>query len=601
MKSKGLERLLRLLLVLLGIGIGLAIFQVGLQWYQLANASTIPAWVPPAGYIGMGLLGGIVFLLLSGRILRRFTLLSGEMQKQMDKMPLNQLMSAVIGLILGLIVAALLRNVLAFLGNSMATMMLSAILYAALGALGYSIGKRRSREFMMMLTRLSGVHEKRKTVRRGYASRKFLDTSALVDGRVTALIKTGVLEGEIVLPRYVIFEAQTLADSSDAETREKGRRALETARTLQTENLITVDDSEDTTTADVDVKLMRAARDCGGTVITTDTTLQKAAAVSGVRAVNLHALAEAMRPAVTEGMTVSLRIAREGKEAGQGIGHLPDGTMVVVENGKEKIGEETEVTVTAVRQTSGGRMLFARLLTAVVALSLMLGGAALADTKEPKADGFTKGDLVVFGAFPQTEAGDDMTPIDWQVLTAEDGKVLLLSLRGLDARPYHDTEDLVTWETCSLRAWLNGEFLETAFSEEERGAILLTEVDNSREQAYKKWKKGVDGENTQDYVFLLSYGEAHKYLNVQKDNYQSRSRQEPTAYAIAHGAHIETTIRTAKGKITGWWLLRSPGKDEEHNACVNNGGGLSDCRFTLASGCIRPVIWVQEEALTKAE
>ena len=106
---------------------------------------------------------------------------------------------------------------------------------------------------------------------------------------------------------------------------------------------------------------MRAARDCGGTVITTDTTLQKAAAVSGVKTVNLHALADALRPAVTEGMVLTLRLTKEGKESGQGIGHLPDGTLVVVENGKEAIGQEAEVTVTAVRQSPSGRMLFARM------------------------------------------------------------------------------------------------------------------------------------------------------------------------------------------------------------------------------------------------
>jgi len=362
MKSKGLERMLRLLLVLLGIGIGLALFQVGLQWYRLVKTDTaLPAWLPAAGYTGMGVLGGLIFLLLSGRIIRRFTQLSGAMQKSFDKMPLNQVMSAVLGLILGLIVAALLRSILAFLGNSMATMMLSAILYLTLGALGYNIGKKRSREFMMMLTRLSGVREKRKTVRHGYASRKFLDTSAVVDGRAAALLRTGALEGETVVPLYVIQEVQTLADSSDDAVREKGKRGLEILRQLQDENLITVDDADDGTSQDVDVKLMRAARDCGGTVITTDTTLQKAAAVSGVRTLNIHALADALRPAVTEGMTLTLRLTREGKEAGQGVGHLPDGTMVVVENGKNLVGEETEVTVTAVRQTSAGRMVFARL------------------------------------------------------------------------------------------------------------------------------------------------------------------------------------------------------------------------------------------------
>jgi uncharacterized protein YacL len=365
MRSKGLERTLRLLLVLLGIGIGLAVTQVGLQLYQLANPNvSIPAWIPVAGYAGMGVLGGLIFLLMSGNIIRRFTVLSGQMQKQFDKMPLNQLMSAVIGLILGLIVAALLRETLTFLGNSMATTALSAILYLTLGALGYNIGKRRSREFMLMITRLSGVREKRKTIRHGYASRKFLDTSAIIDGRIEAILKAGFIEGEVILTPYVVAEIQRLADSSDETTREKGRRGLEMMQRLRDAQLVIVSEEEETggaETEDVDVKLMRAARDCGGTVITTDTTMQKAAAISGIRAMNVHALAEALRPAVTEGMRIRVRIAKEGKEAGQGVGHLEDGTMVVVEDGKRLIGEETEVVVTAVRQTSGGRMVFGKL------------------------------------------------------------------------------------------------------------------------------------------------------------------------------------------------------------------------------------------------
>ena len=124
---------------------------------------------------------------------------------------------------------------------------------------------------------------------------------------------------------------------------------------------MTVDPTDDASVADVDVKLLRAARDCGGTVITTDYNLQKAAAVSSIKALNVNALAEAMRSAVTPGMKMTLRIVKEGRENGQGVGYLNDGTMVVVEDGKEKIGEDAEVTVTALRQTSAGRMIFAKL------------------------------------------------------------------------------------------------------------------------------------------------------------------------------------------------------------------------------------------------
>ena len=348
---------MRLLLVLLGIGIGLAVTQVGLGWFREYNPD-YPKWLPVAAYVGMGVLGGVILLLLSRRLLQHFTQLSSQMQKNFDKMPLNMLMSSVIGLILGLVVAALLRQMLTFLGNSMATTALSAILYLALGALGYNIGKKRSREFAVMVARLSGVREKRKTIRRGYASRKFLDTSAVIDGRIGEILKTGILEGEIVIPQYVINEVQKLADSSDEQTREKGRRGLEMLKQLQEEQCLTVDEADETDIPEVDVKLMRAARDCGGTVITTDTTLQKAAAVSRIRTVNIHALAEALRPALREGMAVDVRLAREGKEAGQAVGHLADGTMVVAENARDRIGQECRIRVTAVRQTSGGRMVF---------------------------------------------------------------------------------------------------------------------------------------------------------------------------------------------------------------------------------------------------
>ncbi len=364
MRSKGLERLLRFLLILLGIGVGLTVTNLALQLYELANKKSgadIPAWIPVAGYVGMGLLGGLILLLLSKRILRRFTILSSAMQKSLDKMPLNQLMSAITGLILGLVVAALMCRMLSFMGNTMAATALSAILYVTLGALGYNIGKRRAREFNTMITRLSGVREKRKITRHGYAARKFLDTSALVDGRILEVLKTGFIEGEVILPQYVVDEMQKLADSSDDATREKGRRGLEILKNLQEAQLLTVDPSDDETTNDVDVKILRAARDCGGTVITTDTNLQKAAAVSAIRTLNVHELAEALRPAVTEGMRLKVRITKEGKEANQGVGHLADGTMVVVEDGKKLIGDEAEITVTNVRQTSAGRMVFARL------------------------------------------------------------------------------------------------------------------------------------------------------------------------------------------------------------------------------------------------
>ncbi len=358
-----MEKLLRLLLVLLGIGIGLAAAQLGLALYRLSHQSTdIPAWVPVAAYTGMGILGGLLFLLLSNRIVRRVSSISREMQKEFDKMPVNQLLSAVIGLILGLIVAALLRQMLSFLGNGVAGAALTAILYLTLGALGYNIGKRRSREFLSMITKLSGAREKSKTRKHGYAARKYVDTSAIIDGRILEVAKTGFIEGEFVVPQYVVDELQHVADSADDSRRDRGRRGLEILKEMK-ESLkqLIIDPADIEELQDVDVKLLRQARDCGGTVITVDYNLQKAAAVSGVRSLNVNELADALRPAVVQGMELRVHIGREGKEAGQGVAYLEDGTMIVVENGKTRVGEDTDIIVTSVLQTSAGRMIFARL------------------------------------------------------------------------------------------------------------------------------------------------------------------------------------------------------------------------------------------------
>ena len=363
MRSKTMEKWLRFLLVLLGIGVGLAAAQLGLSLYRLSHQNAdIPAWVPVAAYTGMGVLGMLVLLLLSNRIVRRVSSLSREMQEQFDKMPLNQLLSAVLGLILGLIVAALLRQMIAFLGNGVAGAALTAILYLTLGALGYNIGKRRSREFITMITRLSGAREKSKIRRHGYASRKYVDTSAIIDGRILALAKTGMIEGEFVIPQYVIVELQTVADSPDDTRRDRGRRGLEILGAMRGEvKQLVIDPADIEDIRDVDVKLLRQARDCGGTVITVDYNLQKAAAVADVRTVNVNELAEALRPAVVQGMEMRVRVSREGKEPGQGVAHLDDGTMIVIENGKEKIGEEADIVVSSVLQTSAGRMVFAKL------------------------------------------------------------------------------------------------------------------------------------------------------------------------------------------------------------------------------------------------
>ena len=199
---------------------------------------------------------------------------------------------------------------------------------------------------------------------------------------------------------------------------------------------------------------------------------------------------------------------------------------------------------------------------------------------------------VTFGTYPQTAAGNDKTPIEWLVLDVQDDKVLLLSRYGLDCQRYNSVYKNVTWETCTLRKWLNNKFLNQAFSPEEQDAILMTDVDNSRSQGYSQWSTD-GGNNKQDKMFLLSYAEAKHYFSVTSENTRNiQSRVEPTAYAIQRGANY----KTKDGKSAGWWWLRSPGSNQNSAARVYPDGSLGNCRVNSTYEAVRPALWVNLES-----
>lgn len=202
------------------------------------------------------------------------------------------------------------------------------------------------------------------------------------------------------------------------------------------------------------------------------------------------------------------------------------------------------------------------------------------------------GNVVTFGTYPQTKEGKDKTPIEWIVLDydAASNRVLLLSRCGLDTKPYNTSVTSVTWETCTLRRWLNSEFLNKAFSETEQSAILISSVDNSFNQGYEKWS--TDGENsTQDQIFLLSYSEANRYLGIKIDGAYTKARVVLTAYAIACGA---LEMWTSEEYQTGRWWLRSRGGTLSRAAYVDDTarGLLRDCLVNEVDCTVRPALWL---------
>lgn len=190
-----------------------------------------------------------------------------------------------------------------------------------------------------------------------------LDTSAIIDGRIADVVEAGFVEGPLIVPAFVLRELQHVADGADPLRRNRGKRGFEVLERLRRTPGVTVevDDTDIPELRDVDDKLVRRARALGARVLTNDYNLNRVAGLQGVRVLNVNELANALRPVVLPGEPLSVQVAREGKEPGQGVGFLDDGTMVVVEQGKRFIGQAADVVVTSVLQTAAGRMVFTRL------------------------------------------------------------------------------------------------------------------------------------------------------------------------------------------------------------------------------------------------
>lgn len=382
MRSKVVQQLLRALIALVGAGVGAGLTAMVQQLLAQANLSYhVPVKTLVIVYISMCALGGLIGFLLSNRLLRWFVDWGNRLEQRMERMPIGQMFSSVTGLICGLIIAALLSQILNFVGASLFTTAISAILYVIFGAIGLSIGFKRARDIVDMQDKFYGFRERRalrKSARQaresaeeegdgedafGQAQAKILDTSVIIDGRIFAVARTGFLEGEMVVPQFVLDELRRVADSADARRRSRGRRGLDLLQKARQEPgmRLRVDPTDWQDTEETDVKLLRLARETGGRVVTNDFNLNKVAAVSGMKVLNLNDLAGALKPAVLAGEEMETTITKEGKEPGQGVGYMEDGTMIVVEGGRRHLGETVQVVVTTVIQTSAGRMIFSRL------------------------------------------------------------------------------------------------------------------------------------------------------------------------------------------------------------------------------------------------
>ena len=296
-----------------------------------------------------------------------------RLERQVKELPPDRILTRAVGLVLGLLIANLMLAPLFLLPIPAEfgfikpmTAVLGSVLFAVSGmnladTHGRSLLRLISPSTLESTLMAEGTLKPSKT--------KVLDTSCIIDGRIEGLMGTGFLEGQLLVPQFVLQELQQVADASNDQKRDRGRRGLDVLNRIReaypNRLLINSVDYDDIPT--VDAKLVKLAQELNAMLLTNDYNLNKVASFQDVEVLNINDLAQAIRPAYLPGDDIDLKILKEGKEPSQGVGYLNDGTMVVVEEGRDYIGEELEVVVTGSLQTSAGRMIFARPKTSIVA------------------------------------------------------------------------------------------------------------------------------------------------------------------------------------------------------------------------------------------
>lgn len=303
-------------------------------------------------------LGALVGYIVGGVLGRSLVTGVETVQQRLARVEAATLIAAVLGGTFGAFFAIVLLSPLMLLPGREFTIPVASVALLAVTYAGGRIGAARGAD----LSRFIGVRGRLEvtTPSRG-AGVKIADSSALVDGRLVEVARAGFLEGTVVVPQFVLAELQGLADAEDPGKRATGRRGLDVVRTLQEEHVVAVEVSDEDVpgVADVDGKLAALCRQRGAAMITVDGNLARVAEISGVHVLNLHVLAEAMRPPAIPGDRVRVTVVKEGTESGQGVGYLADGSMVVIERAADHVGSPVDADITSIMQTRQGRMLFA--------------------------------------------------------------------------------------------------------------------------------------------------------------------------------------------------------------------------------------------------
>ncbi|TGE36043.1 PIN/TRAM domain-containing protein [Desulfosporosinus fructosivorans] len=364
-----IRNLIRGIITLLvgAFGFYLSYLFLRLNLLQSLGWNISPVWT----YAAMVVLFAVIGFLIAPVSIRSFLSLMRWIDSRLTRVPTHDLMSGAVGGIIGLIISSLFSN--SFRDIQFFGPILAVLLSILLGYLGLTIGMKRKEDvvgFLSFLPKFRGdkaekTDKNKETKVDAPIERvnyKILDTSVIIDGRIADIVKTGFVEGVLLIPGFVLEELRHIADSSDLLKRNRGRRGLDILNQISKETAIKVhiheQDFDDIN--EVDSKLVRLGQVLGSPLLTNDYNLNKVAELQGVKVLNINELANALKPIVLPGEEMLVQVMKEGKEPGQGVAYLDDGTMIVVDTGRRFMGQNVTVLVTSVLQTAAGRMIFAK-------------------------------------------------------------------------------------------------------------------------------------------------------------------------------------------------------------------------------------------------
>lgn len=355
-----IRKIVQLVLAFIGGVIGyIFIADITHQATEFIGMNTLPGWLVN-GYTG-ALAGALIFYFLFlwsvDPIVRFIQLLEDKLMN----FPIADLIFGTFGLGVGLLLAFLLTVAVNNIEIAIISAIVPIILTLLLGYLGFQVGYKKKDELVGLFR--PSTEDKKVEGESGFPLKpKLLDTSVIIDGRIADICQTGFLEGKLVIPGFVLEELQHIADSSDTLKRNRGRRGLDILKRIQQDLPVEVEiyEGDFEEIHEVDSKLVKLAKVMDGLVVTNDFNLNKVCDLQGVGVLNINDLANAVKPVVLPGEEMTIQIIKDGKEQNQGIGYLEDGTMIVVEGGRNAIGKNIDVIVTSVLQTSAGRMIFAK-------------------------------------------------------------------------------------------------------------------------------------------------------------------------------------------------------------------------------------------------